>query len=255
MGYAQGARTSLPAGAGTRDLKTTLFDAANALGMLRGLQQEDSVTTFEFWATGTLTDRGQPIKVSNYRASVRFRTVPGMRVDFTSAASGQPPRRHIQVVAGRFAWNEVEPGRQATPTPEAAGERLLQLSALPQAVVKGAMAAGDKATLSFEGGRTTLTFPVAGVTGATLTATLDARHLIERVVTRLGEVVTETTYSDYGDWNEKDYKADILFPRRLIQKRAGITLLDLTVIKTNTYNPYVIMPVPDNVEKSVGGSS
>jgi hypothetical protein len=131
MSYAQGAPTSLPTGAGTRDLETTLFDAANALGMLRGLQQEDSVTTFEFWATGTLTDGGQPIKVTSSRASVRFRTVPGMRVDFTGAASGQSPRRHIQVVAGRFAWNEREPGRQATPTPEAAGERLLQLSALP----------------------------------------------------------------------------------------------------------------------------
>ena len=255
FGHAQGTPTSLPGGAGPRDLKTTLFDAANALGMLRGLQQEDSVTTFEFWATGTLTDGSQTINLTNYRASVRFRTVPGMRVDFTGAVSGQPPRRTIQVVAGNFAWNEVEPGRRATPTPEAVGERLLQLSALPQGVIKGATAAGDKATLSVQGGRTMLTFPVAGVNGATLTATLDARNHIERVVTRVGEAVTETTYADYGDWNEKGYKADILFPRRLIQKRAGITLLDLTVTKTNTYNPYVIMPVPDNVQKSAGGSS
>ena len=93
------------------------------------------------------------------------------------------------------------------------------------------------------------------MTGATLTARLDARNHVDRVVTRLGEVVTETTYADYGDWNDKAYKADILFPRRLIQKRAGITLLDLTVTKTNTYNPYVIMPVPDTIQKSAGGSS
>jgi hypothetical protein len=29
-----------------------------------------------------------------------------------------------------------------------------------------------------------------------------------------------------------------------------MTITDLTVTKTNTYNPYVIMPVPDNVKGS-----
>lgn len=255
VAYAQRPPTAQPpAAAAAQDLKTTIFHAANALGMLRGLQQEDSITTFEFWAVGTMNDGGQPTKLTNYRASVRFRTVPGMRVDFTGTAPGQASQRRIHVVAGKFAWNETAPGQHATPAPDAVSDRMLQLSALPQSVIKGAMAAGDKATLAVQGGQTTLTFPVAGVNGATLTATLNARHLVERVVTRLGEVVTETTYADYGDWNEKNYKADILFPRRIVRKRGSVNLLDLTVTKTNTYNPYVIMPVPDNVEKSAGGS-
>ena len=32
-----------------------------------------------------------------------------------------------------------------------------------------------------------------------------------------------------------------------MQKRAGTTTLDLTVTKTNTYNPYVVVPVPPSV--------
>ncbi len=56
-----------------------------------------------------------------------------MRVDFTcAAAAGQKPERHIQVVAGELAWNETEPGRNATPVPQAAHERLLQIWTLPQ---------------------------------------------------------------------------------------------------------------------------
>lgn len=251
---AQSARIARPAAADAADPKTVLFRAADALGMLRGLQQEDSITTFEFWATGTMNDAGQPLKLTNYRGSVRFRAVPGMRVDFTGAAPGRAPARQIRVVAGKFAWNEIEPGLNASPAMASANERLLQLWALPQGVVKGAAAAGDRTTVKSEGGATILSFPVPDMDGATLTATLNAKNLVERVVTRLGEASTETTYADYGDLNERDYKADVLFPRRITQKRGTITVLDLTIMKTNTYNPYVIMPVPDNVGKLAGGS-
>jgi hypothetical protein len=251
---AQGVPALRNAGSGPRDLKSTLFSAANAMGMLRGLQQEDSITTFEFWASGTLTDGNETFKVSSYRGSVRFRTVPGMRVDYTGSSKGKPPQRRVQVVAGTLAWNETEPGLNPMPALETAPERFLQYAALPQSVVKLATVAGDKASVNFEGDRATVKFPIQEVDKATVSATLDAKSLIEKVVIAHGDVVTETTYSGYADLNERNYKADILFPRRIIRKRGGTTVLDLTVSKTNTYNPYVIMPVPENVEKSRGGS-
>jgi hypothetical protein len=37
-------------------------------------------------------------------------------------------------------------------------------------------------------------------------------------------------------------------PRHIVQKQGGVTVLDLTITKTNTYNPYVVVPVPGNVE-------
>ena len=40
---------------GAADVKTLLFELANSMGMLRGLQQEDSILTLEHWAKGTMT--------------------------------------------------------------------------------------------------------------------------------------------------------------------------------------------------------
>jgi hypothetical protein len=59
------------------------------------------------------------------------------------------------------------------------------------------------------------------------------------------------TYSDYGDWND-DAKADVFLPRHIVQKKNGGIEFDLTLEHTNTYNPYVIMPVPENVSKASG---
>jgi len=61
---------------------------------------------------------------------------------------------------------------------------------------------------------------------------------------RVGNIVEEFTYSDYQELNEPDYRSDVLFPRRITEKRNGMTVADLTIQRTNTYNPYVVMPVP-----------
>ena len=42
----------------------------------------------------------------------------------------------------------------------------------------------------------------------------------------------------------------VLLPRHLVVKQGGVTMLDLAITKTDTYNPYVIMPLPANVEKT-----
>jgi hypothetical protein len=39
----------------------------------------------------------------------------------------------------------------------------------------------------------------------------------------------------------------VQFPQRIVQKRDGVTILDLTVTRTNTYNPYVVVPVPTEI--------
>ena len=94
-----------------------------------------------------------------------------------------------------------------------------------------------------------LTFPIASL-GATVKATLDAKNFITQVDATMGGTAVTMNYSDYGDWNGDDYLSDVMFPRHIVQKVGGVTVLDLTVSKTNTYNPYVVMPVPDNIEKA-----
>ena len=257
------------------DLKTILYYAADALGMLRGAREEDGILTMQIWATGTMNVGGQPCKLASYIAGIRYAItarqkvpVPAMRVDFACAgANGRPGPRQIQVVADRFAWNETKPGMNATPAPGAANERALQLwTMIPESVIKAALAAGANTKVTTEGAAVVLTFPLpAPFETATMKATLNPKifrvdqnpagvkrefsHLIDRTETRFGSVI-ETTYADYGDWNEADLKSMILLPRHIVQKQGGVTLLDLTITKTDTYNPYVIMPLPESMKSA-----
>jgi hypothetical protein len=63
----------------------------------------------------------------------------------------------------------------------------------------------------------------------------------------MGTTVVTAAYSDYGDYNGADYLSDVMFPKHIVQKIGGVTTLDITLTKTNTYNPYVVMPVPDSI--------
>lgn len=267
---------NMPPAEPATNLETALYKAADALGMLRGPQERDGVVTFEYWAKGSLGLQGRTCEATEYRASVRYPAadrretfpVPGMRVDLTCAGDGaRKPERQVQVVAGEFAWNETEPGGAATPMPQAVQERLLQIWTLPQGVIKAARLAGAKATFTTEGGKPVITFPLPPpLQAATVKATLDPDHFlfhtmptgvrryfshrIERVETRLNNVVTVTTYADYSDWNAADYKSDALLPRRMVQERNGVKIMDLTLTVTQTYNPYVVMPVPEAVRRA-----
>jgi hypothetical protein len=245
------------------DVKTVLFELANSMGMLRALQQEDSIITLEHWTKGTMTVGGQRFDVPEYRISINY-AVPGMRVDFRRQAAGGQAQRQIEVVSGAAAWNEADRGRNATAARDRVKERLVYLWTTPMGVVKAARAAGAKVTMKASGASTVLTFPLpapADDVTATVTARRDASVLarpndqalktltgtyIVRVETS-GAVVTDTTYGEYGDWNWDDYKADIMLPRRMARKH-GDTALELMTVNTNTYNPYVIMPVPETVK-------
>jgi hypothetical protein len=212
-----------------------------------------------------MTVDGRPCRLATFAASVNYH-VRGARIEYACAgADGKPGPRRVEVVAGNFAWNEDAPGGKATPAPREAEGRLLNVWTLPHAVVKAAYLAGANVRVTTEAGATVLSFPAPSM-DATMKVTLNTKPIaiatgsddlkkvplaagtvIERVETRRGAVVTETTYSEFGDWNGSDYFSDVVFPRRITQKQGGVTVLDLTVEKTNTYNPYVVMPVPQNV--------
>lgn len=237
-------RSQAQKAAPTTDVKNILYHFANNIGMLRGPEERDSITTLDFWATGTRTLNGQTCQLKEYRASFNY-SVPGVRIDSTCVGTDGKPDHRIEVVSGKFAWNEAKRGVDATPAMETLNDRLIQLWSSPQAVVKAAVAGGTSTKVAVENGATVLMFPVPGVGGATIKTRLSPQFQAERVEARLADAVTEWTYSDYGELNPADYKADIFLPRRMTQKRGGVTVLDLTISKSNTYNPYVIMPVPD----------
>jgi hypothetical protein len=146
-------------------------------------------------------------------------------------------------------------------------DRLAQLWTTPMGVVKAARAAGNKTTVATQGGDTLLSFPLpAPAADVMVVATVrrDARLVVPSVsaleelvgsyitkVATSGAVVSDTTFAEYGDWNWDDYKADVMLPRRIV-RRSGDTTVELTTKNTNTYNPYVVMPVPATLARPVG---
>jgi glyoxylase-like metal-dependent hydrolase (beta-lactamase superfamily II) len=261
-----------------QDAQAVIKTAEYALGMIRGPQRIDAINTLEYWGTGSTYAFGQayhpgapwPEFKVTYHASLSY-AVPAVRVDVTRSnpdgliqgGGGLPlaaPQRQIQVVSGKYAWNESVPGAgfvagsTATPTPDAANDRLLQLWMTPFGVLKMAVKAGSAAKVTTEAGATVITFPLSGaLEGITVKATLNAKNQPERVETRtndpvLGDMVTETTYSDYKDLSE--ITTDVPFPSRIVQKQGGFSVMDITITKADTNNPYVVFPVPDNVEKA-----
>ena len=230
-----------------QDAAATIKAAQYAVGMIRGPQRIDPINTLEYWATGS---------GYTYHASFSYRT-PAMRLDMTRGG-----QREIQVVNGQFAWNESVPGAgfikgtTAVPSPGAVNERLQQMWTTPHGVLKAAARASASAKVSQEGGATVITFPLGGMlvgvkdpASVMAKVTLNAKMQPERVETRAGNLVTETTYTDYKDLGE--ILSDVLFPSHIVRKQNGQVVADLTVTKTDPNNPYLVFPVPENVEKGV----
>ena len=251
--------------AAARDKKTVPELWMWHMGMLRGVYEVDGVATLEIQkSTGTIQVGGQPCTLANYRASINYQ-VTGMRAQFTCTRADGQTHKAIEVVSGDFAWDEDIPGAElvpgkgkAIPNPAARNERLIRLWSGPQGAPKAAAAGGTNTKVTMVGGKTVLTYPIPGVPGATATATLTAgsgdgpcaRNCAERIEVRQGNVVTEFVYSNYDDYNEPLNKVAAFFPGRIVERRDGVTILDLTIAETETGNLYVVMPVPASVRKA-----
>ena len=238
--------------------------AAAALGQIRTsdigagnvvLPLLDVVTTMHISATGTMYNNGQPSNV-DYDAMTGF-IVQAMRVQVKPTGANGPVT--IQTVREDVAWNDSElgagliPGKgTATPALATAKARLLQMYILPYGVVKAAIEAGDKTTISTAQGSTVITFPLSGVlAGITVTATLDANNFITKVVTKpdnpaAADLVYEAEYSGYADHGS--IPTDIQSPARIVQRVAGKPMLDVKIKHVDANNPYLVFPVPANVK-------
>lgn len=241
-------------GRAQNDLNTTVHQVGYSLGLYRGFKETDFIIASQFDAAGTMQVGGRVVKIPRYRLQVRWDT-PGMRVDYDVEDAKQ---RRVEVVSGKYAWNEDKPGAgltptsgAATPAPDAYTERLIQMWLTPHGVAKAAKLAGNKAKLNQAGGKSVLTFPLpAPLESTTLTVELDpANARPVKVETRTPAGALEASYSDYKDFDN----SDVLYPSRIVHRRGGQVVLDLTVSAGEGYNPYVIVPVPKSVSAGQPG--
>ena len=263
-----------PIGAqGPADRAKALRTAADALGMVRWsdiggavrLPGIDIVNTMEFQGSGTVDNAGRAVE-ADYHAALGYNPA-AMRVEIGHAEANAGAAPHaIHTVRDTYAWDESEIGAglvagkgTATPVSNAAQERLLELWTLPYGVIKAALAAGEKTSVTIEGGATVLTFPLSGaLAGVTVKATLDANNLIARVETRPDNaarvnLATQTEYSNYADRGE--VLTDIKSPGHIVRRRGGRIVLDVEVKTWESNDPYLVFPVPPNVKNAVAAVS
>src|SRR6186713_2188181 len=265
--------------AGAKDLRAVLFNWMWHQGMLKGTDERDMVATLEYQAKGgTIQVDGQPCTLSKFRESTNYQTF-SQRIQYTCTRSNKQAHSNIEVVSWQYAWNEDTPGAEIAGTkgkvaamPAAVQERLIRIWASPQGAPKAALAGTmdtwtlganpgtviadgvDKVgntSVAWEAGKAVVTFPIPGVAGATGKATLDANYMTEKVVVTQGATTTEFTYSDYKDWNNPLNKIEVFYAGRLIEKKNGAVVRDLTTSQTETGNVYVVAPVPPSVQKAM----
>src|ERR1700683_1437064 len=226
-----------------KDLRSVLFNWTWYMGMLRGIDEHELVTSLEYQGKGTVQVDGQPCTLTKYRVSTNYQ-YPGQRMQYTCTRANGQTYSNVEVVRGHYAWDEdiagaeIVPGKgKATPMPGAVEERLIRLWASPQGAPKAAIAAlpnamlganpgtllkdgvnkAGETSLSWEGGKPVVTFPIPGVPGAIATATLNDKFMAERVVVKQGSKTTEFTYGDYQDWNNQLNKVDALYEGKIVE--------------------------------------
>jgi hypothetical protein len=261
-----------------RDLKAVLFNWMWGMGMLKGHDERDMVASLEYQGRGTIQVGGQPCTLTKFRASTNYQTF-SQRIQYACTRAGGQKSSNIEVVSGLYAWNEDTPGAgigatkgTASPMPAAVQERLIRIWASPQGAAKAALAGTTETFLlganpgtlfadgvakvkdtsvSWESGKAVVTFPIPGVPGATASATLDAKYMTERVVVSQGSTTTEFVYSDYKDWNNPLNKIEVFYAGKMIERRNGAVVRDLTTTETETGNVYVVAPVPASVRAAI----
>ena len=261
-----------------KDLKAVLFNWFWGQGMLKGHDERDMVATLEYQGKGTIQVEGQPCTLTKFRASTNYQTF-SQRTQYTCTRANGQKYSNIEVVSGLYAWNEDVAGAEigptkgkVTPVANTVQERLIRIWASPQGAPKAALAGTtdkfwlgvnpgtlfndgvDKAgqtSLTWQAGKPVLTFPIPGVAGAMATATLDAKYMVEKVVVTQGTTTTEFTYTNYQDWNNPLNKIEVFYAGKMVERKNGAVVRDLTTDVTETGNVYVVAPVPASVKKAI----
>ena len=268
--------------AGAKDLKTVLFNWTWHMGMLRSGAESELIKTLDYYgAGGSIQVDGQPCTLTRYHLQANYQ-IPGYRIDIECTRANKQTYSVVENMSGDYAWDDDIPGAElvagkgtSTPRQDTLTERRIRLWASPHGAPKAALAAAagmhplqsfgqNPATLldrqaaagvqgttmlTWEGEKAVVTFPVPDVPGATATATL-VNYLPERVVVTNGKDTTEFVYGQWADFNNPLFKIEALIPTTTVERKNGAAARNVTSKVTEIGQIYVIVPVPDSVQKA-----
>jgi glyoxylase-like metal-dependent hydrolase (beta-lactamase superfamily II) len=221
-----------------QDAKSVLEATIKNMGDIKSAQYSGSGAQFSLGQSVSPNDPWPRTELKSFT-----RTVDYDKQASRNEAVGPQAALATQFLAGDKAWGQG--GANPTPaSPAATTERQLQLWLTPHGFLKGALA--NKATAKKSGKATVVTFTALGK--YRVVGTISADNLVEKVEARLdnavlGDMIVETTYSDYRDFG------GFKFPAKIVQKQGGHPVLDLTVTEAKA-NVALDLTVPDNVRQA-----
>lgn len=281
-GFGRGDAGAFSPEAGAKDLKTVLFNWTWHMGMLRSGAESELIKTLDYHgASGMVQVNGQPCTLTKYRVQANYQ-IPGYRTQIECTLPNKQRYKNVETMSGDYAWDDDIPGAELVPgkgksTPRQATltERRIRLWASPHGAPKAAIAgaaglppsqsfgqnpavlldnqakAGAKSatTLTWEGEKAVMTYPIPDVPGAIATATL-VNYMPERVVVKNGNDTTEFVYGKWADFNNPLFKIEALYAGTIVERKNGTVVRNVTARVTEIGQIYVIVPVPESVQKA-----
>ena len=237
--------------ASAQDAKTVIQNAQKTIGDVKSIQYSGSGKAGGIgqnwsptvaWHTTIVTSYSKTIDYSSRSSKEELTRTQMNPPDHGGEAPFAGEQKQVNMVSGQYAWNQ--PGPTPQPALAAADERQLQIWLTPHGFLKAAADNNATAKAGKGGGKkvTELSF-MAGKNK--VTGEVDDQGMVTKVETWipntvLGDMLVETTYSDYKDFG------GIKFPTHIVQKQGGWMTQDLNIADVKA-NAELALEVPDAV--------
>lgn len=236
--------------ASAQDAKTVLQAATKAMGDVKSIQYSGTGHYAQLGQSYTPNSAYPQTNVTSYTRTIDYASRSSKeeltRVEPTPPVQGggRPfagEQKQVNLVSGQYAWDQ--PGNAPQPQVAAADERQLQIWLTPHGFLKAA--AENNATAKKGKGGTVVSFTMGKLK---VNGTIDNQNMVAKTETWianpvLGDMLVETTYSGYKDFN------GVKFPTMIVQKQGGHPVMDVAVTSVQA-NVDLDLPVPDAVRSA-----
>src|SRR3984957_4639403 len=216
--------------ASAQDAKTVIQNAQKTIGDVNSIQYSGSGTAGGLgqnwsptvtWHTTIVTSYTRTIDYVSRSSKEELTRTQMNPPDHGGEAPFAGEQKQVNMVSGQYAWNQ--PGAAPQPALAAAEERQIQIWLTPHGFLKAAME--KNATAKKGSGGTVMSFMDGRLK---VNGTIDNQGLVTRTETWLpnpvlGDMLVETAYSGYKDFN------GVKFPTMIVQKQGGQPVLELAV--------------------------
>jgi glyoxylase-like metal-dependent hydrolase (beta-lactamase superfamily II) len=226
--------------AGAQSIDPALQKAVDAMGTAK-------VNNLQYSGTGSAGSLGQSYSpgmdwpmfiVKSYSRTIDYNTMSSSE-EIVRVYDNPPAKGGGAPFLSESKQNNIVTGLPASP--DGTEEKHLQLLVTPHGFLKQALKSSVSVT-KLKDNRVEISFPAGKYK---IAGTINPQGLVEKVNTWvhnhvLGDMLIETTYSDYKDYN------GIKAPSRIVQKQGDhpVLILSTDAVLTNISNPVKPSPVP-----------